>query len=286
MAYCPECDATRELGSFCQECGTPLIAAAADQPEPADSAAVVDHPPTGEAIEDDTDYFAKGPLGFTFTYPIGDGWAPILITGLFSFLSWLVIPGILVYGYCYRLGRAAIRGDEKPPQYGDWVQLFIDGILLIVVVLPWALAMLIIGMIPLIAAIEFGSFALGLVGMLFLLIGGYVTGGVVATFLATGSVVQTYRGFRFLQFVRTGSYLKSIVLIIVANIIAWTVFAALAVALAITIIGILLVIPLYFVAIPFVTFIPYLLLGYYFREAADRDAVSQMDDEERISATF
>lgn len=290
MAYCPSCDETQSDGRFCPECGSELVQPAnqedtADQPPPVSS--VEQQPTQAQTVEgESTDYFAKGPLGFTFTYPIAKGWAPIIITGVFVFFSWLLIPYFLIYGYCYRLGRAAIRGDQEPPQYEDWVQLFVDGILLFLVTLPFVFALLLVGGIPMLIAIESGMWSLLILSVLFYLVGAFIGGGIVPTFMATGSVVETYRGFRFLEFVTTMSYIKSIVLIVVANIIAGLVLGGIAIALTITIIGILLLVPIYFISLPFFMFIPYLVFAYYYKEAVELETVPPMDEPDRIEAQF
>lgn len=57
----------------------------------------------------------------------------VLIGGVLSILGFLVIPVVLVNGYTLRVTRAAVVGDETPPRFEDWTDLFVDGILVWVI---------------------------------------------------------------------------------------------------------------------------------------------------------
>ena len=52
----------------------------------------------------------------------------VLIGGVLSLLSALVLPTFLVVGYLLRVLRATMRGDEEPPVFDDWGDLAIDGL--------------------------------------------------------------------------------------------------------------------------------------------------------------
>lgn len=290
MPYCPECDATREAGGYCPDCGSALVQAAkgsADREDDGQSG----EPPIAVAPEatdeaDQTDYFTKGPISFAFTYPQSDGWAPIIITPLLLFFSFLILPMLLVYGYSYRLGRAALREDPVAPQYDEWVQLLVDGVLLFLVTIPFVIVVMFVGVLPLILAIEIGSIGLGFIAAVMYLAAGYIGGGIVPTFMATGSVIETYRGGRFLRFVTTISYLKALLLIIGVQIGVWVVIAGITIGLFLTLVGILLIPVVYFVATPFMLFLPYLLFAYYYREAVATGAVDGLPEDAELAASF
>lgn len=90
-----------------------------------------------------------------------DGWLEtVLIGGVLSILSFLVLPAIVINGYLLRVLRAAVEGDETPPRFGDWVDLFVDGLLV------WVVQFVYIG-IP--------SAILGVVVVSFVAIGAVVT---------------------------------------------------------------------------------------------------------------
>lgn len=281
MPYCPECDTTESEGRYCPECGTEMV-----QPSDEASARAGSEPLTESGREPTRDYFQKGPIGFSFSYPIADGWTPILITAGLIFFSWLLIPYLFIYGYAYRLGRAAMRGDSRPPEYDDWVGLLVDGVLLIVVMIPYMLVIAVFVGIPFALAISLESIGIGLLAGVLYFVAIYVGAGILPTFMATGSVVETYRGLRFLEFVRTMSYLKALALIVILSIVISIIVGIVALILLITIIGILLLVPLYLLVGPFVTFLPFLMFAYYYREALEKEEVSPMSRSEELGAEF
>lgn len=73
-------------------------------------------------------------------YPTrGDGYGQILIGGLLSVLgSILIIPGILGLGYLVRVMESTVHGERTPPEFDDWGSLFVDGLVVIVLVLAYA----------------------------------------------------------------------------------------------------------------------------------------------------
>jgi hypothetical protein len=64
------------------------------------------------------------------TYPAdGDDWVrTILIGGVLSLLSFLVIPAILVSGYIIHVVRARFEDQPTPPQFDNWGDLLTDGL--------------------------------------------------------------------------------------------------------------------------------------------------------------
>ncbi|SEO73337.1 Protein of unknown function [Halogranum amylolyticum] len=58
-----------------------------------------------------------------------DDWVKtLLIGGVLSLLSALVIPTFFVIGYILRVLRGTMRGDETPPVFDDWGDLAVDGL--------------------------------------------------------------------------------------------------------------------------------------------------------------
>ena len=64
------------------------------------------------------------------TYPMeDDDWTvTVLIGGVLSLLSFLVIPAILVYGYLVQAVRERADGATQPPAFEDWGELLVDGV--------------------------------------------------------------------------------------------------------------------------------------------------------------
>src|SRR6056297_2565238 len=52
----------------------------------------------------------------------------VLIGGVLSLLSVLIVPTILVAGYLVRVVRATMHGDEQPPAFDEWGDLAGDGL--------------------------------------------------------------------------------------------------------------------------------------------------------------
>ncbi len=64
------------------------------------------------------------------TYPKSgtDAVKTILIGGVLTLLSVLLVPIALVTGYVVRVARSVNDGAETPPVFDDWGELFVDGV--------------------------------------------------------------------------------------------------------------------------------------------------------------
>lgn len=97
-------------------------------------------------------------LGDALSFPrSSDDWLPtLLIGGVLSALSFLVVPVFLVQGYFVRVLRAAANDEMEAPSFTDWGGLFLDGLKLFVVNIAYSLV-LAVPYFALIFAIGFGS---------------------------------------------------------------------------------------------------------------------------------
>ncbi|MFB6154608.1 MAG: DUF4013 domain-containing protein [Haloferacaceae archaeon] len=88
-----------------------------------------------------------------------DDWVlTVVIGGVLGLLSVFVVPTFLVLGYAMRVVRRTMRGDEEPPVFDDWGDLFVDGLKAFVVAFVY-------GFVPGIVAMVFVGFGfLGIVG--------------------------------------------------------------------------------------------------------------------------
>lgn len=57
-----------------------------------------------------------------------DARTTILIGGVLGLLSVLVVPIFLLLGFTIRVLRSVESGEETPPTFGDWGELFVDGL--------------------------------------------------------------------------------------------------------------------------------------------------------------
>ncbi|WP_410767187.1 DUF4013 domain-containing protein [Haloferax sp. DFSO60] len=71
----------------------------------------------------------------------------VLIGGVLTFFSFLIIPAFVVLGYTLSVIRATMHGDEKPPEFGEWADMTVDGIKGFAIVLVYSLIPAIIAMV-------------------------------------------------------------------------------------------------------------------------------------------
>lgn len=128
-----------------------------------------------------------------FSYPTNrDDWVKtVLIGGVLTFLSFLVIPFFVVQGYVVRVIRSSIEGDSTPPAFGDWGALLVEGLKAWVIGFVYMLVPLIVAFVTVgggIAAMATGSesgAAAGLAGMF----GGLALSGILVLVFGYFAVV-------------------------------------------------------------------------------------------------
>lgn len=84
-------------------------------------------------------------LGDAIAFPrSGDDWiSTLLIGGVLSLLSLLVLPAFILQGYLVRVLQAAANNEQEAPSFTDWGGLFVDGLKLFVVNLAYSLVFMI-----------------------------------------------------------------------------------------------------------------------------------------------
>lgn len=113
------------------------------------------------------------PIEAVLRYPTRrDDWVKTaLVGGALTLFSVLVIPAVLVSGYVLAVIRERAAGAERPPGFGDWRTLLVDGVKawivgLVYAIVPTLLAVGVFG--GAVASIATGSdvgLALGLLGL-------------------------------------------------------------------------------------------------------------------------
>ena len=80
------------------------------------------------------------------TYPTNsDDWIKtVLIGGVLTLLSVLIVPAFFVYGYVVRALRAGIDDAEEPPVFDDWGTLLKEGVIAFVIVVVYQLIPLLV----------------------------------------------------------------------------------------------------------------------------------------------
>jgi hypothetical protein len=189
-------------------------------------------------------------LGDALSYPRNSSdWIPtILIGGVLSVLSVLVLPVFVVQGYSLRVMRSAAKGEEAAPSFTDWGGLVVDGLKLFLVSIVYALLvfvpMAVVGVV-----LGFGSALLSdpasgpsaafgvatllgfaVVGLFGLLVGYFAPAG-YANFAVEDSIGAAFDVSTIVAAATTGEYFKAWVLAIVVGVVLGTVGAALSVVL-------------------------------------------------------
>lgn len=168
-----------------------------------------------------------------------DWFLTILIGGVLSFLGFLVIPAILVNGYLLRVVRAAVEGDQTPPRFSDWGDLFVDGLLV------WVVGFVYVGVPMMVLGVWIAAFfavatvttgappdpapavgpaaLVGLLGLLaaggFLLVAVYLLPAALANFARTDDVVAAFHLRTVARAAFTVDYLLAVVLVVVVSVV-------------------------------------------------------------------
>ncbi|BDZ69710.1 DUF4013 domain-containing protein [Methanobacterium petrolearium] len=69
-------------------------------------------------------------------YPSKD-WKKVIILGMLSLLSFLIVPGFLTMGYLFRALKWSIAGVDDLPDFDEWGEMFVDGFKVFVVQLAY-----------------------------------------------------------------------------------------------------------------------------------------------------
>lgn len=188
-------------------------------------------------------------LGDALSYPRNSSdWIPtILIGGVLSALSVLILPVFIVQGYAVRVLRSAAKGEEAAPSFTDWGGLVVDGLKLLVVnvayglvvFVPMAIAMFaLFGISSVVTGPDTGasSAAVGIVGFLVLalvglfgLLVGYFAPAGFANFAVEDSIGAAFDVSTIVAAATTGEYFKGWLLAIVVAVVLGLVGSALTV---------------------------------------------------------
>ena len=71
----------------------------------------------------------------------------VLIGGLLSILSFLLVPAFVVSGYFVRVLQRTMNGDDEPPVFADWEGLLVDGLKAFAIAVVYGLVPAIVGFV-------------------------------------------------------------------------------------------------------------------------------------------
>lgn len=210
----------------------------------------------------------------------------ILVGGILVFFSWLIVPGLAVYGYYVRVLEATSRGEEEAPAFEDWGELVVDGLKAAVIgfayaIVPYVLFLVVGGLFGASAGMGEGggaSGALAGLGLVTLLLGlvlafvvSYVTPAAITNFAREGRISAAFDFSTLKTVLVSNSYVLAVVLVFALAVAVWFLFAA--VALFTFGLGLLIILPL----LPFFYFWLYLVGAYMFGTAFG-EAVGEGED--------
>jgi hypothetical protein len=139
-----------------------------------------------------------------FTYPTNrDDWLKtVLIGGVLTFLGFLILPMFLVYGYVVRVVRGTVDGEEDPPVFEEWGDVFVEGLQAWVIGIVYMLIPLVVGGLlvggSLIAMVTGGRAGAGIGAVGFL--GGFLLTAILTLvfgYLAVAAIVRFAEEGRF-----------------------------------------------------------------------------------------
>jgi len=78
------------------------------------------------------------------SYPVRGDWiGRVIIGGVLGFLSFLLLPVLPLYGYLVRVLETTVNGDESPPEFTDWGDLTVTGLVALVITLAYTIVPLV-----------------------------------------------------------------------------------------------------------------------------------------------
>jgi len=68
----------------------------------------------------------------------------VIILGILTILSSLIIPGFLVLGYALKIVKSSMKGINELPDFNQWLDMFVDGLKVFVVLFIYSLVPMIL----------------------------------------------------------------------------------------------------------------------------------------------
>ncbi|WP_243637752.1 DUF4013 domain-containing protein [Natrarchaeobius oligotrophus] len=180
----------------------------------------------------------------------------MIIGSVLGLLSFLLIPAFFVAGYLVRVLETTVDGADEPPEFEEWGDLFVKGLVATVISIVYSFVPFVIYMVVVFTLVGAGGViggdgggvlaGLGFVTMLtfipLMLVIYYVVPAALTNYAHTGSINGAFDFGVIKSVVLSFEYLLAVLLPIVIAVIAWVVMAL----LTMTIVGIVLVPVVYF----------------------------------------
>jgi len=187
-----------------------------------------------------------------FSYPLRDDWiGRIVIGGVLGFLTVLVVPAFLIVGYLVRVLEKTIGGDEVPPEFTDWGDLLMKGVIGTIIGIAYTVVPVVAyGVVIAVVAGTGGAvggdagaligavgvlLALAFVPVLFLVY--YAVPAALSAYAARGELGAAFDPDLLKPALLSTEYLVAVLMPIVVAVVTWIATAV----LAVTVVGLLLV---------------------------------------------
>lgn len=186
------------------------------------------------------------------SYPVRGDWiGRIVIGGVLGFLSVLVIPAFLIVGYLVRVLEKTIGGDEVPPEFTDWGDLLMKGVIGTIIALAYTVVPAVVyGVVVAVVAGTSGAVGgdagalIGVVGVLLalafipvLFLVYYAVPAALSAYAARGELGAAFDLDLLKPALFSTEYLVAVLMPIVVAVVTWIATAV----LAVTVVGLLLV---------------------------------------------
>lgn len=186
------------------------------------------------------------------SYPIRGDWiGRIIIGGVLGFLSILLLPAFVIVGYLVRVLEQTITGEDVPPEFDDWGDLLMKGVIgsvitiayTVIPVVAYAVVVAVVGGTGGAIGGDAGALigvvgvllALAFIPVLFLIY--YAVPAALSAYAARGEIGAAFDISLLKPTLFSTEYLVAVLMPIVVAVITWIVTAV----LSVTVVGLLLV---------------------------------------------
>jgi hypothetical protein len=186
------------------------------------------------------------------SYPLRGDWiGRVIIGGVLGFLSVLVLPAFVLLGYLVRVLETTVDGSEDPPEFVDWGDLLVTGVVGTVITLAYTVVP-IVGYVLLVVVLvgtggavggDLGALA-GVAGLLatlafipVVLVVYYAVPAALTAYAAHGEIGAAFDLAALKPTLFSPEYLVAVLMPLVVAVVLWIATGL----LAITILGLLLV---------------------------------------------
>jgi hypothetical protein len=229
---------------------------------------------SGRRIED-------GKVEYTTYFPITREYSAVALGAVCAFLGFFIVPLFILFGYTYRITEAAARGDAVQPAFEDWGDLLEKGFFYFLLVLALMLINFVgAGTLAVVGESAGVPAAGGFAILVLWLLTTYAWPAVMVLYPVTGSLSKALSPGRIANFAFTTKYIVSY-LIYIGLLVGFFVLSFIGMfVLAITVIGIFLLIPLVYAVNAYLPYAIGTFWGATYYEAAKEGHVPHVSAQD------